>query len=285
MGPRWIVSGRTRARVIRIGLLLTVVAVLVGWAVAEVVAQPSVPSVVMAAILGAAGVAAVVLAGEAFGAGFVHVDSSGYRAPMATPRRWTDVLAVGTATVEGRTVPAVAVRSREGVGIEQDVFTGFADADAEALLTELRSRTPQATGDFSRVAVPATWWAVVDAEAERVRAGVAAASGHQATSARVELGYPGLATAVELDYGVNSAGERVTVVVHGRSDLALTVGGVRYLRQDRKKTPDPVDEVGLLFEPHATELSPASELGLAQAVVAVDGRRPLRFNAEEPDRF
>lgn len=281
-------SRRTRGRLLGAALALAVVAAAVVWAVADAVREPSVPSVVLAAILLAAGLGAVVLAGEAFGSGFVRVTDGGYRVPLGTPRRWTDVLAVGTAVLEGRQVPTVALRggTDDPFGVVTDTFAGFADADADALLAELRGRTPHATGDFSPVRLPASWWTEVEAEATRVRDAVEATSGRRpVASARVELGYPGLASAVLLDYGTNEAGEGVQVLVRRSADLALVRDGVRYVRQVRKRTPDASGEVGLLLGPHTTEVLPAVDYGFAQAVVTVDGRRPLRFNAEEPDRF
>lgn len=286
-GDRWIVSGRTRARLAWSLLALAGVGAAVVWAVADAVREPSVPAVVLAAILLATGAGAVVLAGEAFGSGFVRVGSEGYRVPLGTPRRWADVLAVGTASVEGRVVPTVALRDPAAAfPVVSDTFGGFSDAEAEVLLAELRARTPQAPGEFSSVRLPPAWWAGVDAEASRVRDAVAASSGRRPVAeARVELGYPGLASAVLLDYGTNAAGEGVQVLVRQGSDLVLVRDGVRYLRQARRRTPDAAAEVDALFGPHDTESLPESAFGFAQAVVTVEGRRPLRFNAEEPDRF
>lgn len=290
MGARWVVSGRTRSRLVWSVLALAVVGAGVVWALADAVREPSVPSVVLAAIGVAAGAGAAVLAGEAFGAGFVRVDEQGYRVPLGTPRRWTDVLAVGTAEVEGRTVPSVALHRPRPDAVEFplaiDTFTGFADADAARLLAELRGRTGHAAGDFSGVELSPAWWAEAEAEASRVREAVAQSSGRRPVAqARVELGFPGLASAVLLDYGTNEVGEGVQVLVRRASDLAVVREGVRYLRQARRRTPDAASEVGVLFGPHTTTVLPASGVAFEQLVVTPEGGRPLRFTAEEPDRF
>lgn len=299
MSGRWFVSGRSRVRLAWTALVLVVVASGVVWAVLDALREPSVPSIVLAAILASLAAGAVVLAGEAFGSGFVRLTADGYRAPLGALRRWADVLAIGSASVEGRRVPAVALRAwpekasgTSGVSrfpefpVVMDTFVGFTEAEGDALAAEFAARAPGAPGEFSSIVLPPSWWAAVDTEAARVREAVAAASGrHPVAEARVELGYPGLASALLLDYGDNDAGEQVQVLVRLASDLALVVDGVRFLRQARKRTPDAAAEVEALFGPHGTELLPATDLALAQAVVTVEGRRPLRFNAEEPDRF
>lgn len=280
-------SGRSRSRLGWSLLALVAVGAAVVWALADALREPSVPSIVLASILVSVAVGAVVLAGEAFGAGFVRLSADGYRTPLGTPRRWADVLAVGSASVEGRLVPAVALRAESGdFPIVTDTFAGFTDAEGESLAAEFAARAPGARGDFASVRLPDSWWRAVEAEATRVREAVSAASVRRPVAeSRVELGYPGLASAILLDYGTNDAGEGVQVLVRLGSDLALVRDGVRYLRQARKRTPDAAAEVELLFGPHTTEVLAASDLGLAQAIVTVSGRRPLRFNAEEPDRF
>ena len=44
-------------------------------------------------------------------------------------------------------------------------------------------------------------------------------------------------------------------------------------------------QVGWLFEPHTTEVVASTGVGFDRLVVTVAGRKPLSFNAEEPDRF
>ena len=288
MAARWIVSGRTRSRLTWSLVALAGVAAVVVWSVVDAVREPSVPSVVLASILLATGAGAFVLAGEAVTAGLVRVDADGYRVPLGPPRRWADVLAVGSTAQVGGAVPTVALRDTADplFGVASDTFPGFTDADADALLAEFRQRTPAAPDAFSGVVLPDAWWAEVEAEADRVREAVVAASGRRPVAeSRVELGYPGLASALLLDYGRNDAGEGVQVLVRRASDLAIVRDGVRYLRQARRRTPDAAAEVGPLFGPHTTAVLPATALGFAQAVVTVEGRRPLRFNEEEPDRF
>lgn len=287
MESGWIVSRRSRGRLLWSVGVLAVVAVPVVVAVLEAVREPSVPSVVLAAILVALGAASVVLAGESFGSGFVKLDAAGYRVPMGTPRAWSDVLAVGWAAVEGREVVAVAVHSPgETFPVVSDLFPGFDGPDAEALAHALRARAPEAAGDFSGVDLPSSWWAEVEAEASRVRAVVAETTGREPLSSeRIVWGYPGLVSAVLLDYGVNDAGEGVQVLIRRSADLAVVREGVRYVRQVRKRTPDAATEVGLLFDDHTMDVMPATGHGFAQAVITLPGRRPLRFTAEEPDRY
>lgn len=286
MARRWIVSSRSRGAAAWSVPAVALFVGVAGWTIADVVREVSVPSVVLAAIVTAAALVAVIVAGQSVSAGFVRLDDDGYATPLGTPRRWADVLAVGRVRREGAVVPAVAVRSGEGFPIAHDTFTAFTDADADALLAEVRARAPHAVGDFGAVDLPAAWWAEVEAEAARIRGEVEAASGRlPVAQRRVEFGYPGLTSAILLDYGRNDAGEGVEVVVRRSPDLALVRDGVRYLRQARKKTPDAAAEVGVLFDAHTTEILPGTDLAWPQAVVTAEGRRPLRFNAEEPDLF
>ena len=248
------------------------------------VLAPHVDSFVLVLITVPFLVMAVVLAFEGLGQGMVRVDDAGYTTPLGRRRTWPEVLAVGTGQVEGRETPVVAVHTDEGFPVAQDVFTGFADAEASRLVEALRTRVRPA--GFDGVRLDQDWWSEVEAEADRAVAVVGEAAGRQPLGReRVPYGFPGLVSAVRLDYGDNAAGERVELVSRQSTDLAVTAHGRRWLRQNRKRSPDPASQVGWLFEPHTTEVLAAAGAGFDRLVVTVEGRKPLTFNAEEPDRF
>ena len=279
----WIVARRTGARgfwglagVLVFGALTT--AAVVGF-----VRAPHVDSGVLVLIAAPFLVMAVVLAVEGLGQGLLRVDAHGYRTVMGLRRAWSDVLAVGIGQLEGQRVPVVAVRGSGGAP-QQDAFVGFADADAERLVSALHGHVDPA--GFAGVTLGADYWEAVEAEAERAASVVAQGSGRQPVAReRVEFGYPGLCSAVRLDYGTNDVGEGVELLVREATTLALVASGQRWLRQDRKRSPDPATQVEALFGPHTTTLRPSTGAGFDRLLVSTDGQRTLVFNAEEPDRF
>lgn len=280
----WIVSRRTGWR----GLWGAVGVLVFGAAAAAsvwgFVRAPHVDSFVLVIITIPFLVMAMVLAWEALGQGMVRLDGDGYSTPLGQRRRWSDVLALGTGLVEGRETPVVAVRSGDGFPVTQDVFPGFADAEASRLVEALRARVRPA--GFEAIAVGETWWATAEAEADRAAEVARRTSGREPLSReRVEFGFPGVPSAVRLDYGRNDAGERVELLARQSSELAVTAHGRRWLRQNRKRSLDPAAQVGWLFEPHTTEVVASTGVGFDRLVVTVAGRKPLSFNAEEPDRF
>ena len=282
-GSPWVVSRRTGRRGLWGLAGVAVFGALAAAAVAAFVRAPHVDSGVMLVIAVTFLLAAVVLALEGLARGLVHVDAQGYRTPMGLRRAASDVLAVGTGQVEGDRVPVVAVRGTSG-GPEQDVFTGFADQDSDRLVAALRERLHPV--GLAGALPGEDYWARVEAEAERAASVVAAAGGRRPLSRdRVEFGYPGLATALRLDYGTNDAGEGVELVVRESTTLAVVAAGRRWFRQDRKRSADPASQVEWLFGPHTTTVEPSTGTGFDRLVVSVEGRRPLVFNAEEPDRF
>ncbi|MDO5534450.1 MAG: hypothetical protein Q4F65_07345 [Propionibacteriaceae bacterium] len=281
-GPgEWIVSRRSGWRVLWGALGVLVFGAATVAAVVGFVRAPHIDSGVLVLIAAPFLVMAVVLAVEAIGQGLIHLDATGYRTPLGERRGWGDVLALGTGFVEGRETPVVALRN--GHGVSQDVFPGFADAEAPRLVAALGDRVQPA--GFSGLDLGVGWWDQVEAEADRAAAVVRATAGRDPLSReRVEFGYPGLVNAIRLDYGTNDDGERVELLVRQSTDLALTASGRRWLRQHRKRSADPATQVGWLFEPHTTEVD-AVKGGFDRLVVRAEGRKPLPFNAEEPDRF
>lgn len=281
----WVVSRRTVSRASwgAAGVLLFGAAA--GWALVGAVAEPSVPSIVLALIAGVLAVFALALAGESIGSGVVHLDGEGYAAPLAGRRSWRDVLDVGTGMVDGRVVPVVAVLTpAQEFVVTQDVFPGFADQEADELVRRMTGFVP-ATPGFVDVSLPEAWWTAAEAEADRAEAAARAASGRRPSERRrIEFGFPGLVSAILLDYGTNASGEGVQLICRLHTDLALVVDGRRYLRQNRRRSGDAAAQVASLFADHTTQLRPGDG-GFDLAVVTPAGGRPLRFNAEEPDRF
>ncbi len=254
-------------------------------AVVEYARAPHVDSAVMILIVVPFLLMACVLAWEGVGRGIARLDADGYRLLGGAPRCYDDVLAVGKGMVDGREVPVVALRGEGAFPVVADAYTGFADADADTLIAALRARV-DAPG-FVGVELSEAYWAEVDAEAERAASVVREVCGRiPLADERVEFGFPGLVSAVRLDYGMNDADERVELVVRRSSDLALTAHGRRWLRQNRKRSVDPATQVGWLFEAHTTVTVPTKGAGFDRLVVRGDGGPgKLVFNAEEPDRF
>lgn len=279
----WIVSHSTGRRGFWGVVGVLVFGALTVAAVVGFVRAPHVDSGVLVAIAAPFFVMALVLAVEGPGQGLVRVDADGYRTIMGVRRSWTHVLGVGVGQVDGRRVPVVAVRAA-GREPEQDAFPGFAEADADRLVGALRDRVQPA--GFAEVTLGEDYWARVEAEAARAASIAAEASGRQPTGReRVEFGYPGLPSAIRLDYGTNDAGERVELLVRESATLAVVASGRRWLRQDRKRSADPATQVEALFAPHTTTMKPSTGTGFDRLVVSGAGRRSLVFNAEEPDRF
>lgn len=279
----WLISRTTGRR----GFWGLVGVLVFGWAtVAAIIGfvkAPHVDSGVLVMIALPFLVMAVVLALEGLGQGLVRVDEQGYRTILGRRRAWSDVLGVGTGQLEGQTVPVVAVRSSAGVP-EQDSFAGFAESDAATLVDAFLARVDPA--GFSSVALPESYWAAVEAEADRAASVVRAEGGREPLSReRVEFGFPGLPSAIRLDYGTNDAGEGVELLVRESTELALVASGRRWLRQNRKRSADPATQVAALFGPHTTTAKPSKGAGFDRLAVRPEGRRPLAFNAEEPDRF
>ena len=254
-------------------------------AVIGFVQAPHVDSAVMILIVAPFRVMAGVLAWEGIGQGIARLDADGYRLLGGAPRAYGDVLAVGKGMVDGREVPVVALRGDGAFPVVADAYTGFADADADTLVSALRARV-DAPG-FAGVELGDAYWAEVDAEAARAASLVRDVCGREPLAReRVEFGFPGLVSAIRLDYGLNDAGERVELLVRQSSDLALTAHGRRWLRQNRKRSADPATQVGWLFGAHTSAVVPTKGAGFDRLVVRGEERPgKLTFNAEEPDRF
>lgn len=282
---RWIISRRTAFRGVwgLIGVVVfgvAAVAAIIGF-----VRAPHVDSAVLVLIVLPFFVMALVLAWEALSQGMVKVDGAGFSTPQGAHRAWGDVLAVGVGEVDGRSTPVVAVRSQGRFPIAQESFPGFADDEAERLVEEFRARGGDGVG-FAGVRVSNQWWADAEAEADRVAGIVRAETGREPLSReRVPFGYPGVLSALRLDYGTNDAGERVEVFCRRTSDLALTHGGHRWLRQNRKRSADPATQVAWLFGPYEIVERPSTGAGFDRIALVAPDRKPLPFNAEEPDRF
>ncbi|MFT3877868.1 MAG: hypothetical protein QM708_15820 [Propioniciclava sp.] len=246
---------------------------------------PHVDSAVLIVIVAPFLVMAVVLAWDGVGQGIARLEGDHYRLLAGPPRPYRDVLAIGKGLVDGREVPVVALRDSGAFPVVADTYIGFADADADTLLDALRARV-NAPG-FAGIELGASYWAEVEAEADRAVAVVRSSCGREPLSRdRVEFGFPGLVSAVRLDYGLNDAGERVELLVRQSTDLALTAHGRRWLRQNRKRSADPATQVGWLFGEHTAEIMPTKGAGFDRLVVRGEGGpRKLMFNAEEPDRF
>ena len=281
----WIVSRRTGWRAVWGVLGILVFGAAFVAALVAVVSAPHVDSGMLVIITLPFFAAAIVMAAEGVSQGLVHLDADGYRMPLRPRRAWTDVLGVGLGEVDGRRTPVVAVAGTGDFPVIQDTFPGFADADAEALINAIGARVGEPRG-FSGLTVDDAWWGDVEAEADRVAALVAdAISRDPLARERVSYGYPGLVSAVRLDYGMNEAGDRVEVLCRRTSDLALTHEGRRWLRQNGKRSADPAGQVAWLLGAYQLTEAPSGGAGFDRVTVQVEGQRPLRFNAEEPDRF
>ncbi len=283
----WVVSRRSGWRAFwgAVGVLVFgvgTVASVIGFLQA-----PHIDSGVLVLITAPFLVMAVVLALEGLGQWMVRLDEVGYSTPLGRRRAWSDVLSVGTGRVEGRATPVVAVRATNELGVEQDVFGGFAEAEAPRLVSALAERAA-GTG-LADVEPSSAWWAAVETEADRAASVVRERSGREPLGReRIPFGYGDVPTALRLAYGRNSSEEQVDLIVHAGTDLALTVDGRRYLRQQRKRSGDAAEQLGLLFATHATDVVANTGAGFDRIRLRFDGVtgvRPLWFNAEEPDRF
>ncbi|MFV0451716.1 MAG: hypothetical protein ACK5LS_05630 [Propioniciclava sp.] len=282
---RRLVSRLTAGRIVW-GVLASVAFVAAAAAaVRAAVAEVSVPSVLLALILAALAGMAIVLSLDGVTQGILRVGPRGYATHLTRLHPWSAVLDIGTAAVEGRPVPAVALRSMTGFVVEQDMLRGFAAEETGAVLAALTDAAPELPG-FSEVVLDAAWWATVEAEAERAVGVVRAATGREPeTRERVAFGFPGLISAIRLDYGFNDAGERVEVYVRQGLDLALTVDDRRWLRQHRRRSRDAAAQVAVLLGEHQVRMSPSSGTGFDRLRLMAPGERPITFNAEEPDRY
>lgn len=286
MGAQWVVSRRSGWR----GFWGLVGVAVFGWAavaaIAAALAHPAIDSWTLAAIVTPFALAALVIALEGVGSGVVRLDERGYRRFLEPARAWSDVLAVSTGQVDGSRTPVVAVRADGGFPVTQDTFAGFSGAEASRLVDALRARVPGAPG-FAGVVADESWWTEVEAEVARALAVIRATGGPEPVGQqRIVFGYPGLVSAVELDFGVNGAGEHVFLIVRRVSTLALEIDGRRWLSQARRRSKDPAALVAALFGPHETLVEPTPAIGFDQLVVRFpEEKKPLRFNAEEPDRF
>ena len=120
----------------------------------------------------------------------------------------------------------------------------------------------------------------------RVAAEVEKETGRRPLSVEwIEFGYPGLRSALLLDYGPNQVGEGVQVIARNGADLAIVVDDRRWLRVTRKRTPPVPEGVAALFGAHDTTRHEADGVGFDRLIVEAEGQRPVQFNAEEPDRF
>lgn len=281
----WVVSRRTGRRLLWGALGVCLFGAVAVAAVLAFLARPHVDSGVLVLITVPFLVLAVVLALEGLSQGLVRLDADGYAPPLGTRRAWADVLALGTGRVDGHEVPVVAVRTAGDLPVVQDVFTGFTDDDVPRLLAALRERAGDLPG-FAGVALSDAAWARVEAEADRAASVVRETAQREPVSReRVSFGYPGLVSAIRLDYGPNDAGEGVALFIREDADLALTAHGRRWLRQNRKRSADAATQVAWLFGPHTSEVVPSDGAGFDRLIVRAGEHRPLPFNAEEPDRF
>lgn len=289
MGPRRVVSGtfrqsRARAILTAVGVLLVI-----AWAVSAAIAQPDVSQVVLATILVAMGVMVLVMAGIGLASGVVLLSPAGYRKPLGGIRPWSRVLRVGTYREEGLTCPAVALRSDGDFPIQQELFESFAgDDNAERLVAALVAWVPQAAhDDFSTVTLDASLREEIEASADEVTAAVEQGTGRRPRSrAWIEYGFPGLPTAILLDYGENAQGEGVQIVARRRIDLRLLAEDRAWLRATGKRKgsiESQVAALAMLFGPHETRWREVHRY--AQLLVRADGQPTLKFEPEEPDRY
>lgn len=279
------VSRLTTGRIIWGAVAVVAFLVATVAAVVSAVGDPSVPSVVLALIVTSLAAMTIVLAIDAVGQGILRVGPNGYATHLTREHPWSNVLAIGTAQVEGRPVPVVALRATDGFVVNQDVLRGFAADETDAVVSALRAANPDPPG-FGALELDAAWWATVDAEAERAVGVVRNTAGREpVTRERVEFGFPGLVSAIRLDYGSNEAGERVELFVRQGLDLALTTHGRRWLRQHRRRGGDVAEQVEYLFADHEATVTPTPGTGFDRLQVSAPGHKDLVFNAEEPDRY
>lgn len=284
-GQNRIVSRLTTGRVLWGALAVALFVGVAAFSVAESFRAPNVPNIILALILVSFAVMAFVLAWESVTQGILRVGPDGYATHLTRLHPWSSVLAIGTAQVEGRPVPTVALRSTEGFAVQQDTLRGFAADETETVLSALDAAAPELPG-FEDVVLDAAWWASVEAEAERAVSVVKEASGREPESRdRVAFGFPGLESAIRLDYGMNPEGERVELFVRQGLDLALTSQGRRWLRQNRRRSADAATQVATLFTDHEVTVLPTRGAGFDRLAVSPAGQKTLVFNAEEPDRF
>ncbi len=289
MAPTRVVSGRLGVRIAVSVLAVAVFGAAAAWTVVAAVARPEIPQFVLAAIAVSWMVAVVVMAVESLTASVVTFSAEGYRRPLGGLRRWDHVVRVGSGIVEGQRTPTVALLADEGdFPIIQDEFASYsAPGDTETLVEAMLAWVPDAArGDFSGVELRPEFRASIEESADRVEADIEAlASRRPASRQWVEFGYPGLESAIVLDYEQNSQGEGVQVIVRHATDLALVVDGQRWIRVTRKRTPPVAEGLAALFGPHTTTRIDADGIGFDRLIVEADGQRRVQFNAEEPDRF
>ena len=286
--PR-VVSGRLGGRV-AVGVLAVVLfGSAAAWAVVAAVSRPEIPQIVLATIAVAWLVVVVVMAVESLTASVVTFSEEGYRRPLGGLRPWEHVVRVGSGIVEGQRTPTVAMLAPEGdFPIIQDEFASFnAPGDTEALVQAMLSWVPDAArGDFSGVELRTGFRASIEESADRVEGDIEALASRRPVSRQwIEFGYPGLESAILLDYGQNSQGEGVQVIVRHAPDLALVVEGQRWIRVNKKRTPPVAEGCAALFGTHTTTREDADGIGFDRLMVEADGQRQVQFNAEEPDRF
>ena len=281
----WVISRRTGWRAVWGALGILVFGAAFVAALVAFIAAPHVDSGMLVIIPLPFFAAALVMAAEALMQGMVHVDQQGYTMPLRPRHAWKDVLGVGFGEVDGRRLPVVALATPGDFPVAQDTFPGFADDDGDALVEAMVRWTGDSQG-FAGLRPSEGWWAAAEAEADRVTGVVEAASGRTPVSReRVAYGYPGMVSAIRLDYGTNAAGDLVEVLCRRTSDLAVTREGRRWLRQNRKRSADPAGQVAWLLGDYEVAQVPNTGAGFDRLTLQVPGQRPLRFNAEEPDRF
>lgn len=287
MRPTRVLARRLR---LRAGVSALAVAVF-GWAslaaVAAALRAPNVPSITLALIATSWAVAVVVMAAESVGGSVLLLSEAGYRTGLTPLRPWPQVVRIATGWVDNQRVPVVARRDEGDFPVAEDTLTGFAEPDADRALAAFSAWAPAAGhGDFSSVVLPPAHRAAFEATADRVTAEVRAATGRE-PGGRVwaEFGFPGLVSALVLDYGINAAGEGVQVIVRHAADVALLADGRRHLRVTKRRSLPVAAQVGVLFGEHTTTEVPSRGTGFDQLRVDAPGQRPAWFNAEEPDRY
>lgn len=289
MRPTKIVSEKIGLRAAVSALAVSLFGAAAAWTVAAAISRVDMPAIVVAAIASSWFVVVAVMAFESVSSSIVMCDASGYRRPLGGLRPWETVVRVGTGMIEGQRAPTVALRSDDGdFPIGQDTFGAFAsERDAGSLVSGLLAWAPQAAaGDFSGVDLGAALTAEIETSATSVQKQIESAAGMQPeTRTWIEFGYPGLSSAILLDYGENDSGERIQVIARRKVDLAIVMDGRRWLRVVKKRSPDVATGFVALLEPHTTTRRDAVGLGFDQLIVTAKGLRPTLFNAEEPDRF
>lgn len=288
MRPTKIVSERIGVRS-AVGLLAVVLfGAAAVWTVGAAFTAAAMPQLVVAAIAVSWFVVVAVMAAESVSSSVVVCSEQGYRRPLGGLRPWRRVVRVGTGMIEGQRAPTVALLDDGDFPISQDTFGSFASSgDAQALVNGLLAWAPEAAaGDFSSVDLGEGLRAEIERTADEVAGEVEQATAKRPLSREwIEFGYPGLASAILLDYGENEAGEGVQLIVRRRVDLAIVSEGRRWLRVTKKRTPGVAEGCRALFGPHTTTRQDAVGLGFDQLIVSAAGQRPVQFNAEEPDRF